>query len=100
MKVDELYSAATGSKDIDELRSENKILRTRLAISEDAMTACSKKKSMTLMDIFQKLGPIEEKPTKGKPKLAEQKATLKANLSKTSQGIVKKRLHLYNWLAP
>ncbi|KAL2538487.1 Uncharacterized protein Fot_19878 [Forsythia ovata] len=36
MKVDELRSTAMDSKDIDELRSENKILRSRLAISEDA----------------------------------------------------------------
>ncbi|KAL2508366.1 hypothetical protein Fot_32095 [Forsythia ovata] len=36
MKVDELLSTATGSKEIDELRSENKILCSRFAISENA----------------------------------------------------------------
>ncbi|KAL2545135.1 hypothetical protein Fot_14368 [Forsythia ovata] len=36
MKVDELRSTITGAKDIDELRSKNKILRFRLVISEDA----------------------------------------------------------------
>ncbi|KAL2508742.1 hypothetical protein Fot_32389 [Forsythia ovata] len=36
MKVDELCSTATELKDIDELRSENKILRSRLAVSEDS----------------------------------------------------------------
>ncbi|KAL2549920.1 hypothetical protein Fot_11450 [Forsythia ovata] len=36
IKVDELCSVATGSKDIDELRSENKIFRSRLAVSKNA----------------------------------------------------------------
>ncbi|KAL2559263.1 hypothetical protein Fot_04002 [Forsythia ovata] len=36
MKINELCFTATGAKDIDKLRSENKILRSRLAISDDA----------------------------------------------------------------
>ncbi|KAL2544399.1 hypothetical protein Fot_13632 [Forsythia ovata] len=36
MKVDELRSIATDSKNIDELHSENKILHSRLTIGEDA----------------------------------------------------------------
>ncbi|KAL2538251.1 hypothetical protein Fot_19642 [Forsythia ovata] len=36
MKVDELRSTVTGTEDIDELRSENKILCSMLAIYDDA----------------------------------------------------------------
>ncbi|KAL2494102.1 Uncharacterized protein Fot_37859 [Forsythia ovata] len=36
MKVDELHSTVTGIEDINELRSENMILRLKLAVSEDA----------------------------------------------------------------
>ncbi|KAL2520444.1 Uncharacterized protein Fot_24367 [Forsythia ovata] len=36
MKVDELRSTIVGAKDIDALRSKNKVLRARLAIVEDA----------------------------------------------------------------
>ncbi|KAL2545654.1 hypothetical protein Fot_14887 [Forsythia ovata] len=36
MKVDELRSMVTSAKDIDALRSKNKVIRTRLAIVEDA----------------------------------------------------------------
>ncbi|KAL2488875.1 hypothetical protein Fot_42167 [Forsythia ovata] len=34
MKIDELHSTVVGAKDIDELRTKNKILRSKLAVSE------------------------------------------------------------------
>ncbi|KAL2551960.1 hypothetical protein Fot_05579 [Forsythia ovata] len=38
MKIDELHSTVVGAEVIDELRSENKILHSRLAVSENART--------------------------------------------------------------
>ncbi|KAL2472753.1 hypothetical protein Fot_48489 [Forsythia ovata] len=54
MKVDELRLAATNSKDIDELHSDNKIIHSRLAFSEDARAQAEFKinKSETIQRLF------------------------------------------------
>ncbi|KAL2557004.1 Uncharacterized protein Fot_01743 [Forsythia ovata] len=53
MKVNELYSTVEGTEDIDELRAENKMLCSRLAISEDAMAKAKYRISMS--ETIQKL---------------------------------------------
>ncbi|KAL2494262.1 hypothetical protein Fot_38019 [Forsythia ovata] len=54
MKIDELHLRVVGAEDIEELRSENNILRSRLAISEDARAQAEFKiiKSKTIQRLF------------------------------------------------
>ncbi|KAL2479130.1 hypothetical protein Fot_48144 [Forsythia ovata] len=46
-KIDELHSTVVGVEDIDKLRSENKILRSRPAVSEDVSGKAEYKINMT-----------------------------------------------------
>ncbi|KAL2544729.1 hypothetical protein Fot_13962 [Forsythia ovata] len=58
IKFDELHSTVEGVKDIDELRAENKMLCSILAISEDARTKAEYRISMveTIQDCLSRLG--------------------------------------------
>ncbi|KAL2519799.1 hypothetical protein Fot_23722 [Forsythia ovata] len=58
MKIDELHSTVVGVEDIDELRSKNKILCSKLVVFEDARTKVEYKISMaeTIQSCLSKLG--------------------------------------------
>ncbi|KAL2508549.1 hypothetical protein Fot_32196 [Forsythia ovata] len=95
MKIDELYSTVIGAEDMDELRSENKTLRLRFAISEDA-TAKSKYE-IAMVEMIQKLSTKARKQAKLKLKVCEDMAHAKhieltkalVELSKAKELLVK-----------
>ncbi|KAL2494147.1 hypothetical protein Fot_37904 [Forsythia ovata] len=75
MKVDELHLTVEGVEDIDELRSKNKILRSRLAVLDDARTNAEYKISMA--ETIQKLSVNARKQVELKLKVCEDMAHAK-----------------------
>ncbi|KAL2508531.1 hypothetical protein Fot_32178 [Forsythia ovata] len=75
MKVDELRSLVTGAEDIDELRSENKIVHSRLAIYEDARAQVEFK--IIKSKIIQRLSISARKQAELKLKVCEDMACTK-----------------------
>ncbi|KAL2515549.1 hypothetical protein Fot_29520 [Forsythia ovata] len=75
MKVDELRLTVVGVEDIDALRSENKILRSRLAVSKDARTQAEFK--IIKSETIQRLSVSAQKQAELKLKVCEDMAYTK-----------------------
>ncbi|KAL2549766.1 hypothetical protein Fot_11296 [Forsythia ovata] len=75
MKIDELYSTVSGTKDIDELRSKNKILRSRLAVFKDASAKVNY--TISMAETLQKLSVKAQKQAELKLKVYEDMAHVK-----------------------
>ncbi|KAL2549797.1 hypothetical protein Fot_11327 [Forsythia ovata] len=75
MKIDELYSTVSGTEDIDELRSKNKILRSRLAVFKDASAKADY--TISMAETLQKLSVKAQKQAELKLKVYEDMAHVK-----------------------
>ncbi|KAL2509046.1 hypothetical protein Fot_32693 [Forsythia ovata] len=75
MKIDELCSTAKGSKNIDELHSENKILHLRLVVLEDARAQAEFK--IIKSETIQRLSVNAQKQDELKLKVCEDMAYAK-----------------------
>ncbi|KAL2538567.1 hypothetical protein Fot_19958 [Forsythia ovata] len=75
MKIDKRHSTVMGAEDIDKLRSKNKTLRSRLAVSEDVRAKAEYKINMA--ETIQKFSVKARKQTELKLKLCEDMAHAK-----------------------
>ncbi|KAL2528476.1 hypothetical protein Fot_21077 [Forsythia ovata] len=75
MKIDELHSTVIGAEDIEELRSDNKVLRSELVVFEDARAKAEYRISMA--ETIQKLSVQARKQAELKLKVCEDMAYAK-----------------------
>ncbi|KAL2552198.1 hypothetical protein Fot_05817 [Forsythia ovata] len=101
MKIDGLHSTIASAEDIDKWHSKNKILRLKLAISEDARTKAEYKISMA--ETIQKLSVKARKEAELKLKVCEDMGHAKlkeltealTELSKAKESLAKLRISDY-----